>query len=340
MLKGISALLAVAAAMAFPTAAMAADTAIEGVFNPEDLAALPGGRWILASNMAGGQQPSGRIVAIDVATGTASPIEPAIDRGAASATTPACPGPVAADVFKPHGIALHRGRLYVVNHGGRESIEIFDVEQQATPSLRWIGCVIYPKGGFGNGVALTADDILYATNMGLPMDGSKPVSPMGGDVLSWTVKTGWRTVPDSRMAGPNGLVVTPDGRRLYVAAWPAGDLVELMIGSGGTGRRTLKLPFLPDNLRWSSKGTLLAAGHAASVETVTECYMSTRAQCAIPSAIAEIDPASLKLLCLQKVDTGMATVAANVGTETWIGTARGDRIARLPKGALEGRMCE
>ncbi|MDB5686986.1 MAG: hypothetical protein JWR77_1575 [Rhizorhabdus sp.] len=328
MIEGLKALLAFAAA-SLPAYAIAAERVIEGVYNAEDLAPLEGGRWVLASSMAGGQRPSGSILAIDVRTGKASTLYPNADKAAAPAP-PGCPGPVAADAFKPHGIALHKNRLYVVNHGGRESIEIFDVDQTKEPKLRWVGCAVFPAGGFGNGVALTADGTLYATNMGLPMDGSKAVSPMGGDVLSWSATQGWHTVPDSQMFGPNGLLVTPDGSKLYVAAWPAGELVELSLTEAGTTRRTLKLPFLPDNVRWSKTGAILVAGHRTSPETVAECYMSTRAQCEIPSTIAEIDPASLTISCQRDVDLGLATVAANVGEETWVGTARGDRISRLP----------
>jgi hypothetical protein len=163
--------------------------------------------------------------------------------------------------------------------------------------------------------------------MGRPLGGGKASSPMGGDVLIWRARTDWRTVPGSAMYGPNGLVVAPDGRHLYVAAWPAATVVELTLGKT-TVRRTLALDFLPDNLRWGDAGMLLATGHRTKAQAATDCYLSTRTHCTIPSAFAEIDAASMTVRCTARTPIDFATVAAPVGDEFWIGTARGERIAR------------
>ena len=52
--------------------------------------------------------------------------------------------------FRPHGIDVKlrpdgRTELYVVNHGGNESVEVFEVDLDADrPSLKWIGGVRLP----------------------------------------------------------------------------------------------------------------------------------------------------------------------------------------------------
>src|SRR2546428_746734 len=88
-----------------------------------------------------------------------------------STTYPSCPGPLqlkTPDAFRAHGLYLKPGQnavhtLYVVHHGPRESIEVFEVDARGTsPSLTWIGCapalsihnfnsvVALPQGGFAS----------------------------------------------------------------------------------------------------------------------------------------------------------------------------------------------
>jgi len=310
------------------------------ILNAEDLALLDGGAWVLASSMRGGLQSQGGIYAIEVHSGRKQPIYP---RGGDTGSTPDCPAPVPAEAFAPHGIALHKAangdtHLYVVNHGDRESIEIFAVEQVDTPGLRWLGCIPVPAGAYGNAVAVAANGRVFMTNMGTPIDGSAAPSPLGGDVLSWTTAGGWRTVPDSAIIGPNGLLVSPDGQELYVASWPEAELIKLGLAEEGTTRAVVALPMLPDNLRWRDNGNILATGHRASVATVTQCFRS-EGHCnhRIPSAVAEIDPRSLEVLCDEEIGQSMATVAIDVGAEQWLGTARGQTILRRTGG---GQACE
>ena len=61
-----------------------------------------------------------------------------------------CPGPPSSE-FSPHGIYHNTlftpNRLVVVNHGGRESIELFEVtltDGGLNMQLSWRGCVIAP----------------------------------------------------------------------------------------------------------------------------------------------------------------------------------------------------
>lgn len=331
-----AATLMVLASMFAPPPALAGERAIPNVPNAEDLAPIDSGRWVIASSMAGGAEASGALYVIDRESSEARRAYPHAAETPVSAH-PGCPGEVPADRFAPHGIATHRSaegeeRLYVVNHGGRESIELFEIARghsdDEPPGLRWIGCIPFPAGAFGNGVSVADDGTVFATNMGKPLSGGEARSEMGGDALSWQAERGWRTVPGSVMWGPNGVVATPNGKRLFVAAWPAGKMVALDLEANR--RREVALPFLPDNIKWSTSGTLLATGHRTSDAAVRECYMSKRTACDIPSSLAEIDPDTLEVLRLRELDADIATTAVDVGDECWLGTARGETIARLP----------
>ncbi|WP_157215254.1 SMP-30/gluconolactonase/LRE family protein [Flavisphingomonas formosensis] len=317
--------------------------------NAEDLAPLPGGRWVIASSMAG-PSGSGALYAVDAATGRSVRLYPD-SRDPREHETPACGRGVEPSAFAPHGLAFWPvsrggGTLYVVNHGERESIEIFTILPGRTPAsppyIRWEDCTRAPKEQMQNSVAVTAGGTLYVTLTPDYRQGSDledHAENAVGAVWSWHPTRGWRPVPGSEMAGPNGIVATPDGRRLYVSSWPKREIVELTLGPDGTSRRTLDVDFLPDNLRWAGDGTILAAGHRGAVSDVVDCYMSAKGDCALPSTVAVIDPVAFRVRCARPVAASFATVAAPVGGEVWIGTARGSRITRIAATTVKGPRC-
>src|SRR6185503_17968258 len=80
-----------------------------------------------------------------------------------------CPGPPSA-AFSPHGIDLARRRdgrlaLLAVNHGGRESVEFFEVAEPEHPTVTWRGCAIPPPESFLNEVAILPDGGFVTTHM-------------------------------------------------------------------------------------------------------------------------------------------------------------------------------
>ena len=110
--------------------------------SPEDFAIVPGDEWVIAS----GDREGGRIQLVHVRDKTATAVFPA--PGAAerldAATYPTCPGPIdpnEGDEFRAHGLYLRTSdgnihTLYVVHHGLRESIEVFEVDTAgAKPSV-------------------------------------------------------------------------------------------------------------------------------------------------------------------------------------------------------------
>ena len=142
------------------------------VEHPEDVIAIPGTRWLIASGFAPGAGlklvDADRHVAERWYDGSAAQLDP--DRAA----YPSCPGPVDPKLFNARGLSLRKGTdgrytLYVVNHGGRESIEIFDVLVDGDrPALRWRGCRLMPPGQVGNAVAAFADGTLLVTVLTRP----------------------------------------------------------------------------------------------------------------------------------------------------------------------------
>ncbi len=308
------------------------------VVNAEDLARLPGTPWVIASSYVGGALKQGMLSAIDRDSGAVHQLYPPTSKQATAATAPratvaGCELPLAAEQFAPHGIALQRidGRdlLFVVNHGGRESIELFEVVNDQRLALAWRGCIPYPKGAMGNAVAATPDYRLYATNMGAAIDGTPRAQRWMGDVLTWSPAAGWRTLPHSDIYAPNGLLVSDDGGELFVASWAAGEVIKLTQSDGDAPptRQVLKLPFLPDNLRWGGDGEIVAAGLDASAQDVVHCMM-TDGPCdiSIPTGVASIGADAFDLKCTRKLALQQGTVAIPVGETLWIGPVRGDSI--------------
>jgi hypothetical protein len=138
-----------------------------GLAGPEDLAALPRTKWLIASAMSG----EGGLYLIDTTQARASRIFPAAGAERFDRTEyGACPGPLAATQAVTHGLYLKPGRrlvhtLYAVHHGDRESIEVFEVNAGSTPpAITWIGCVVAPDPIGLNAVAALPDGGFAATN--------------------------------------------------------------------------------------------------------------------------------------------------------------------------------
>src|SRR3954470_6006240 len=101
-----------------------------GIQNPEDLVPIPNSHWLFASGMADG---SG-LHLIDTTSKRASTLYGG-GKGTARADRtrfPNCPAPLDAKLAYLHGLSLRPAQaghhtLYATNHGGRESIEVFDV---------------------------------------------------------------------------------------------------------------------------------------------------------------------------------------------------------------------
>src|SRR5688572_19654868 len=140
-----------------PTAGL---TFICGLQNPEDVVVMPGNRWLLTSGMA----PGAGLTAVDTQTKTVRKLfAPGTAATRADRTKFAnCPAPLDAKQTVLHGLSLRQaaaGRytLYATNHGGRESVEVFELTAGAgpggAPTATWVGCVLLPPKLGANSVA-------------------------------------------------------------------------------------------------------------------------------------------------------------------------------------------
>ena len=106
-------------------------TFICGVTNPEDLVLVPNSRWMLASGMA----PGSGLHLVDTRAKTVKNLYAAGTANARADKTKyaACPGPLDAKQALLHGLAIRpaasgRYTVYATNHGGRESVEVFELD--------------------------------------------------------------------------------------------------------------------------------------------------------------------------------------------------------------------
>jgi sugar lactone lactonase YvrE len=310
-----------------------------GTRSPEDLELTPDGKYLIVSQFVGagrgGAVTTGAgLVIFDIAAKTFTKLaisnDPRKDWG-----DPACPGPVG-EVMVPHGISLAKRasgamQLYVVNHGGRESIEMFELKKSGTSwSLVWHGCVT-SKDAF-NDVAVLRDGSFVGTHptaMRAPGDSSdlfagKP----SGWVSRWSAGKGEAELPGTRAGYPNGVLASSDGATMFFNAWTAKEVHKYDLK---TQKETgvVKLDFMPDNITWTSNGRMLAAG-----------VKGTRGNCGsdpcIQSfAIAEIDPAGMKARTVFDSEgkgalIGGVSVALAVKDSIYIGAFQGDRLVRIP----------
>lgn len=291
--------------------------------SPEDLAVIPGSEWVIAS----GAREGGRIHLVSVRDKTTTVLFPTSQPNERFDTTtyPTCPGPLdltEPDAIRAHGLYLKPGEsdihtLYVVHHGSRESVEVFDVEAGSMPRLTWIGCAPAPEGHAFNSVVALPDGGFAATS---------------GGVWEWQTATGWTLIPGSEDTVPNGLEVSKDGQWLYIAGWAEEKLTRLSRAQTPVRKEVVALGFRPDNLRMSADGSvILAAGHTdKDGRSITEPREPVRET----SNVATIDPETLDVRRIFEhpaIDGFVAsTTAIRLGSEMWLGSYRGDRLAYLP----------
>lgn len=294
-----------------------------GQQGPEDLVIVPGGTWVVASALAG----SGGINLVRVSDRTSTKAYPspsAKDRFDAK-TYAGCPGPPDASKFTSHGLSLLPGRgqvhrLFVVGHGAREAIEVFELDARPpTPVLTWIGCAVAADPIGLNSVRGLPDGGFITSNF-LPRGGAQAATQRmmtgekNGELWEWHTKSGWQKVPGSEAAGANGLEMSADGKTLYVAAWGSQSLFRLSRGATTPARNEIPLGFRVDNIRWARDGSILAAGQGTG-ETV----------------VVKVDPRTLAVKEVLRLPAGsrfgLGTVAVEVGGSYWVGSFAGDRIA-------------
>lgn len=322
--------------------------------SPEDIASVPGTGQVVVSGLAAdplAEGSVGHLYAMDVRDRRVTEIWP--DRNPRNAwdksTYADCPGPPDLTSASPHGINVEtddRGRstLYVVNHGGREAIEVFRVTRRPAGkpiALTWVGCAVMPEATFPNGVAPLPGSEGFVVSNFLDPTSTAPFAGMftgakTGDVRAWTPQRGWRTVPRSALGGANGIEVTEDGRSVIVAAWGERKVYRIPLHrrprADGLAKTSVSVSMKPDNLRWTAEGRLLFTGQDISEQEFIACQQGDLAGCPTGINVLEIDPTTMRVRVVFKSATPkflVATVATPVGRDIWVGSVKGERIARL-----------
>jgi hypothetical protein len=143
-------------------------------------------------------------------------------------------------------------------------------------------------------------------------------------VLAWRPGAGWSAVPGTTASAANGVALSPDGRTLYYAETGGARLVR--IGLDGSGRAEVAVPGAPDNLSWTTRGTLYLASHTSSAAFLG-CLFG--AACRSPWVLLEIEPQSLRVDDVLTHDgsiVGAVASAQEVGDLVYLGAVFGDRI--------------
>jgi hypothetical protein len=294
---------------------------------PEDLVAL-GAQWI-AAGAYGGAGGVRLIRVSDRTSHVAYPAATAANRLDAR-TYPDCPGPPGdgGAVFQTHGVYVEPGdgpvyKLFVVGHGARESIEVFQVDTApAMPAVTWLGCVIAPEPIGLNSVRGLPDGGFITTNF-LPRGGTREATQRmlggerNGELWEWHTASGWQKVPGSEAAGANGVELSDDGKTLYVAAWGSQSFFRLSRGETPPTRDEIPLGFRVDNIHWARDGSLFAVGQAGQSWKAVKVNPDTL-------AVTEV---------VTRPDTpefGAGTALVEVGNPLWVGSFRGNRIVIVP----------
>jgi hypothetical protein len=300
---------------------------------PEDLLPVPDSQWVLASGMAA----NGAIRLINVRDKTTTILFPtsASKERLDKKTYDSCPGPIdlsKPEAFRAHGLSLRPGRnsvhtLYLVHHGSRESIEVFEFDGRAKPpALTWIGCAVAPDPIGLNSVVALPDGGFATTNFSprgqdAAARGRMMKGENNGEVWEWHTGSGWKIIPGSESAGPNGLEISKDGNWLYIGGWGSQSVIRLSRGQTPVKRDTVGVGFRVDNVRWAPDGTLLAAGQGGTAPSQT-------------SNVARVDVKTMKAQEIVRHPNSdvfsAGTVAIQVAREIWVGSVRGDRIAIFP----------
>jgi hypothetical protein len=330
-----------------------------GPHHPEDLVLIPGTHWILVSGMGGalpGSPPGpGDLYLLNAADKRWHSIAKA-SLSAMKRDTGLyddCPAPDAAQ-FLSHGLALRAGSngrhtLYAVNHGGRESVEVFAVDARgAAPRLTWTGCAVITASVWLNAVVALPGDGFIVTSTFDPQDPQArtkmATGRYAGAVYEWQPGRGFAPLTGADITGDNGVAISRDGRWLYFN-WFFGRAVIRVSRDGRGERMTTPLDFLPDNIHDAPDGSLYVTGQNADPKQLMAGCPSGNCQHA--TTIVKLDPVTMQTRVIARLPPNATfsdgTTALQVGDTIFLGSYLGDAVAymKAPKhrrhGYLPGR---
>jgi len=310
--------------------------AICGLRNPEDVVRLGSTRFAIASSLARAPDSLSHLYLVDLASKNATPLVPTMNPATQRSLDPNCAPPQNFRTLITHGLSSRsdgpdHGRLYVVNHGGNQSIEMFEWHVHGrNVALTWRGCVRVPSTVLANAVAPLPDGVAV-TSFGSPDDPKLANLIAGrpsGFVTVWSKRAGWVHLKGSDLPGDNGIESSADGKTLYVAAWTDN---ALWILSRDGRRAPMRVPvgdFHPDNIHWQLDGTLLIAGEVGDASEILSC--GPQKICGMPSMLVIFKPAQDSIATHRFIPPtthfGAASTAIRYHGRYWLSSFLGDRM--------------
>lgn len=313
-------------------------TPICGYLNPEDLAVIPGGEFLLVSEMGAfmSDRPN-TLSMLDIAADVRAPLSIGWAEPAERWGDPECVAPETAK-FSPHGIDLitrvdGRHQLLVVNHGD-EQVEFFELTASGEESrVDWMGCAKPGMDAYMNDVAGLADGGFFVTHMwnkSTPFETIVSQLTAGekiGWVWEWQSATGFTKLPNSDEMMPNGIAVSADNSKLFVNVYMANKTIKVDRLTGAVeGEVSVRSP---DNVVIDEDGFLWIASHLN--DPVNErCEDGHAGPCLLEFQVvkAHSETMSSEVVLRHKGNPmGYATVALPHQGKLYLGSASGDRLA-------------
>ena len=318
--------------------------------NPEDMVVLPNGRFVIASEYGGlNGEKNGTLALLELETEhrhvlySGGALESTGTWGESTCLE------TAPDKFSPHGIHLSQRsdgsyQLLAVQHGGRDSVEQFEVTRSEDSwILEWRGCVEMPEGRMINDVVATPEGGFLVTHMmprsetalGMLAEFLKE-SLLGietGVVLSWHPDEGFDQLNSSIGIVPNGIEISADGETVFVNYSGNGEIRRINRMLDTIEASNSDLPPL-DNVTWTPDGRLLVAGGLENSVKMMGCTNLETGTCPGAYAIVGIDPETFESEIVYEGGPNTAGGAGTVGLQLGdgsllIGTFAGDRIVRV-----------
>lgn len=304
-------------------------TYVKGIYNPEDMAHVPGTHWLIAGGIAKKSFPGG-LYLVDTRAKTREKVWPG--RGERVRRNPRygdCEAPVSPENFMTHGLNLLPQKdgvytLYAVNRAERSSIEVFEVEHEGDNlAFYWTGAIVLPERERGNGVQSLPDGGLLVTMPFFPDDpdfvDKLRKGQQTGHVLRWHPDSGWSRWNTIVASGPNGIALSTDNTLVYVAYTGNKTFVSQKLDADEP-EKIVDLGFAPDNIRIDETGMIWVGG----IESIDH---------PVPR-ICRIDPVTLEPTHIPlpppTEEFEGCSGAIRVGDEIWLGTHDGDRLAVIP----------
>jgi hypothetical protein len=313
-----------------------------GFQNPEDLVLTPDGKQIIVSEMGTFMLDTpGSLSLFDLPSKQKMPLDISWQSTGEVWGDSDCSVPEG-KIFSPHGIDLitrddGKHQLLVVNHGGRESVEFFQLSELDNKwVLNWKGCAIPPEDPFINDVAGLQNGGFLVTHMWnkhLPFEEVVEMITAGvstGWVWEWSPRSGFTKVAGSTQQMPNGIVVSKDNTKAFINIYIGNKTIKLDLESGQIeGEVAVQQP---DNVSIDGQGNLWIASHRHDPINET-CDDVKEGPCLLPFVIVRADSETMQakeVLSQVGLPMGYATVAIPVGNRLYMGSAHGDRIISAP----------